>query len=105
MMIEMKTLPMNSDERFTPTEIIMATGIGRGSISDRALRLGLSRDGKGYTLEEVYKIIAYVPNRRKAAQDKAERLRNRLTDMLKTDNSPVSIEKNEKGEWSVEIRE
>ena len=94
---------MSEETLYTTAEIMLATGMGRGTITNRAMRLGFDRTGLGYTADQVLKIImAPLESHRKSEQAACE-LRERLNTMIAEENIPIGIvEKN--GTWVTEYR-
>ena len=80
---------------YRPSDVMKATGISRGQFCNRALMLGIKRD-RGYTIDEVYKIVSYAPINRTQKAD-VEKLRGLLSDMLKENGSPLRIQTDKDG--------
>lgn len=94
---------MNEETLYTTAEIMLATGMGRGTITNRAMRLGFDRTGFGYTAEQVMKIILQPLESHRKSEQAACELRERLNTMIEEENIPVGIvEKN--GVWKTEFR-
>lgn len=83
------------EKRYRPCDVIRATGISRGQFCNRALMLGIKRD-RAYTLDEVYRIVSYLPPNR-VCRANTDELRNTIADMLKQNGSGVRIETDENG--------
>jgi len=78
------------NELFSTKEIEIATGLQRGTITNRAKLLGFERTGRGYTQDQVYEIVTYC-RQHSADRQKAKRLRSLLIDRLEDDGLPMSI--------------
>lgn len=78
-----------SNELFTTAEIMFATGLTRGKITNRAKALGFDRTGRGYTLDQVMKIVTCGQHR--LDKDKAKVLRGMLNVRLDEENYPLAI--------------
>lgn len=90
-------------ELYTTAEIMLATGLPRGTITSRAKLLHYDRNGIGYTAEQVYKIVTYLHELHRKNETQAMKLRNRLNDMLKENGVPIEIAEDGKG--TVNIRQ
>lgn len=77
--------------RFTPAEAMAATGLSKGQFSNRALKLGIQRDGL-YTLDEVYQIVTCIRRYKSIPRPEAVKaLRNGLTKMMEAHNDNLTI--------------
>lgn len=71
------------------TEIMIATGLSRATIANRAKRLGFERTGKGYTYSQVVKIVTVGASR--ADKQKAIELRGMLNNTFAEECWPLKI--------------
>ena len=94
---------MSEAKRYTTSEVVLATGLGRGTVTNRALKLGYKRDGQGYTLEQVLSIITLPLQIHRTSEQNAKELRERLNDRFAKDRIPMGVIANKKGEWSLEF--
>lgn len=92
---------LDSTVLYTTAEIQLATGLGRGTITNRAKTLGFLRDGMGYTADEVYQIITRPLMIHRRNEANAIELRETLNEKLKEDDLPMAIVERD-GEWNME---
>ena len=81
---------MPDDVLYTTAEIMMATGLGRGTITNRAKRLGFDRNGRGYTFEQVKQMTTCTSHR--ADRQKASKLREMLNNTYADECWPLRIQ-------------
>ena len=86
---------------YTTAEIMLATGLPRGTITGRAKLLHYESNGIGYTAEQVYKIVTYLHELHRKNEKQATKLRNRLNEMLKENGIPMGIVEDEKGKVGI----
>ncbi len=91
------------DERlYTTAEIMLATGLQRGTVTNRAKRLGFERTGFGYTADQVLAIITQPLTSHRKSEAAAMELRERLNGMIRDAGYPMSIVSNKDGAWTIE---
>ena len=78
-----------NNELFTTAEILIATGLGRGTITNRAKKLGIPRTGRGYNFEQIMKMVTLGSSR--ADKQKALDLRERLNNTFAEECWPLKI--------------
>ena len=62
-------IPGRKEKLYTTAEIMLATGLQRGTIANRIFKPGYTRAGKGYTAEQVFRIITTpLQNHRKSGK-------------------------------------
>lgn len=83
----------DADLLYTTAEIMLATGLPRGTVTSRALRLGFERNGIGYTADQVLKIITQPLEIHRKCEENALELRERLNTMIEDNNLPMAIVK------------
>ena len=77
--------------KYTPAEAISATGLSKGQFTNRALKLGIARDGL-YTMDEVYQIVTSVRRYKSLPRPEAVKtLRNGLIKMMEAHNDGLTI--------------
>ena len=86
---------------YTTAEIMLATGLPRGTITSRAKLLRYERNGIGYTADQVYRIVTYTLELHRKNEKKATKLRNRLNEMLEENGVPFGIAADEKGKVGI----
>lgn len=91
------------ETKYTTAEVMLATGVGRGTVTNRAKKLGFKRDGTGYTAEQVLEIIAMPLMVHRKSEEMAMELRGKLNDMFREKNIPMGVVANKKGEWKLEF--
>lgn len=82
---------------YTTAEIMLATGLPRGTVTSRAKLLHYERNGLGYTADQVYEIITYPLQLHRKNEERAKNLRDRLNEMLKENGAGMEIVKDGKG--------
>lgn len=87
---------------YTTAEITLATGLQRGTITNRAKRLGFERTGFGYTADQVLAIITQPLVSHRKSEAAAMELRERLNGMIREAGYPMSIVSRKDGEWTIE---
>ena len=87
---------------YTTAEIMLATGLPRGTVTTRAKRLGFKRNGTGYTAEQVFKIVTTPLQVHRKSEENALELREDLNRMIEENNIPMRIEKNWNDEWKIQ---
>ena len=73
-------------------------------MTSRAKLLHYERNGIGYTAEQVYKIVTYTLVLHRKSEERAQRLRNKLNDMLRENGAGIEIAKGDDGTFSVKQR-
>lgn len=96
---------MANEKLYTTAEIMLATGLQRGTITNRAFTLGFERNGKGYTAQQVLQIVTMPLQRHRKSEEAAIELRERLNKMIVENGIPMAIVQNRKGEWTMEMME
>lgn len=91
------------DALYTTAEIMLATGLGRGTITNRALRLGYERNGKGYTVDQVIQIITVPLQIHRKSEAAAMELREKLNERFQKDDISMAIVRLD-GDWKLEYR-
>ena len=87
---------------YSTAEIMLATGMQRGTITNRAAKLGFDRNGFGYTAEQVLKILtAPLESHRKSMQAAME-LREKLNGMIEDEKLPIRITEGKAGKVTVQ---
>ena len=101
-----KKMPDKAEDTklYTTAEIMLATGLQRGTITNRVVRLGFKRNGTGYTAEQIFKIVTVPLQIHRKSEENAMELRERLNSMIAESNLPIGIVQNGSGEWTMEIR-
>lgn len=94
----------DSERLYTTAEIMLATGVGRGTVTNRAVKLGFKRDGQGYTAEQAFQIVTLPIISHRKSEEAAMELRERLNQMIKESGAPMCIVQNKNGEWQMEYR-
>lgn len=94
----------DNEKLYSTAEIMMATGVGRGTVTSRAMRLGYKRDGRGYTVDQVLAIITAPLESHRKSEAAAMELREKLNERLEEENIPIAIVGNKKGEFELEYR-
>ena len=89
---------------YTTAEIMLATGLPRGTITSRAKLLHYERNGIGYTADQVYRIVTYTLELHRKNEERAKKLRNRLNEMLKESGAGMEIVKRENGTFGMQQR-
>lgn len=93
----------DSEKRYTPAEIVLATGISRYTVRNRAIKLGYeTSDGTGYTAEQVMAMVTIPLQFHRKSEEAAMELRETLNKMIEENNVPMCIVQNKKGEWQME---
>lgn len=87
---------------YTTAEIMLATGLGRGTITNRAKRMGIDRTGMGYTVEQIVAMITYPLQMHRKSEQAAEELRGILNERLENENIPMAIVSRKNGAWELE---
>lgn len=95
---------MKDEKLYTTAEIMLATGLQRGTITNRAVRLGFNRNGTGYTAEQIFQIVTVPLQVHRKSEENALELRERLNSMIADSNLPMGIVQNRDGQWTMEIR-
>lgn len=90
------------DKLYTTAEIMLATGLPRGTVTNRAKRLGFKRNGTGYTSDQVFKIVTQPLQVHRKSEENAMELREDLNRMIEENNIPMRIEKNWNDEWKIQ---
>ena len=94
---------METDGRlYTTAEIMLATGLGRGTITNRAKKLGFKRNGIGYTVEQIIAILSVPLQIHRKSEETAMQLRETLNERFAAENIPMAIVNSKNGEWSLE---
>ena len=93
-----------SEKLYTTAEIMLATGLQRGTITNRAARLGFKRSGTGYTAEQIFKIVTVPLQIHRRSEENALELRERLNRMIAENNIPMGIVQDRNGQWTMEVR-
>lgn len=93
-----------TDKLYTTAEIVMATGLPRGTITTRAKRMGFERNATGYTEAQVLAMILQPLELHRKSEANALELRERLNQQFLDINVPMTIVENERGGWSIEYR-
>ena len=93
-----------SEKLYSTAEIMLATGVGRGTVTNRAKKLGFKRDGKGYTAEQAFQIVTLPLMSHRKSEESAMELRDTLNQMIEEKGVPMCIVQNKKGEWQMEYR-
>lgn len=91
------------DKLYTTAEIMLATGLQRGTVTNRAHTLGFERNGQGYTAQQVLQIVTMPLQRHRKSEEAAIELRERLNRMIEDNGIPMAIVQNRKGEWTMEM--
>lgn len=81
----------DKEQLYTTAEIMLATGLSRGTITSRAKYLGFKRTGFGYTREQIVMIINYPMEQHRKEAKIAEKLRDDLNRMLKEQGASAEI--------------
>lgn len=92
------------DKLYTTAEIMLATGLPRGTITTRAMRLGFKRNGIGYTSDQIFQIVTQPLQLHRKSEENALELREELNHRIEENNLPMRIEKNWNGEWKLQYR-
>lgn len=87
---------------YSTAEIMLATGLPRGTITNRAKKFGFDRTGMGYTAEQVLAIITMPMQIHRKSESMAVELRETLNEMLKQLDMPMAIVPKGDGEYMVE---
>ena len=99
-------MPMesNNDQEtlFTTAEIILATGLPRGTITNRAKYLGFDRTGHGYTAAQVLAMVIMPMELHRRDERRATELRAMVNKMLKRLDLPMEIVQQEDGKVDIE---
>lgn len=82
-------MPDGQNKLYGTAEIMIATGLGRGTITNRAKKLGFERNGKGYSFDQVMKMVTLGTSR--ADKQKALELRGMLNNTFKEECWPLKI--------------
>ena len=93
-----------SEKLYTTAEIMLATGLQRGTITNRAVRLGFKRNGTGYTAEQIFQIVTVPLQIHRKSEENALELRERLNEMIAENNIPMWIVQDRNGQWTMEVR-
>ncbi len=94
----------DKEKLYSTAEIMLATGVGRGTITNRALKLGYVRDGQGYTAEQVFQILTIPLQNHRRSEEAAMELRETLNQMIEDSGIPMCFVQNKNGEWKMEHR-
>lgn len=89
---------------FTTAEIMLATGLGRGTITNRARKLGFERNGVGYTSVQVLKIVTQPLEIHRKSEENAMELRENLNQMFEENGLPMAIVRKKNGQANIEFR-
>lgn len=95
---------MADEKLYTTAEVVLATGLQRGTITSRALRLGFKRNGTGYTAEQIFQIVTVPLQVHRKSEENAMELRDVLNGMIQENNIPMGIVQKKNGEWTLEMR-
>lgn len=79
------------EKLYTTAEIMLATGLQRGTVTNRALKLGFERNGVGYTAMQVLQIITQPLEIHRRNEENAMELRERLNRMITEGELPMAI--------------
>lgn len=91
-----------TEKLYSTAEIMLATGLQRGTITNRAHQLGFERNGFGYTAEQVLKIITRPLESHRKSEEAAMELRTKLNEMIQERDIPMGITQLKSGEWITE---
>ena len=89
---------------YSTAEIMMATGMERGTITNRAKKLGFERNGYGYTAEQVMRIMLQPLESHRKSEEAALELREILNRKIQEMGLPMGIVENENGKWCIAYR-
>ena len=79
------------EKLFSTAEIMLATGLGRGTITNRAKTLGFERTGFGYTESQIVKIISLPLESHRKSEQEALELRERLNKRIAEEGLPMAF--------------
>ena len=97
-------MPESAETLYTTAEIMLATGIGRGTITNRAKRLRFKRNGVGYTVDQIIAILTVPLQIHRKCEETAMQLRETLNERFAAENIPMAVVSNREGEWMLEYR-
>lgn len=97
-------MPDNDEKLYTTADVMLATGLGRGTITNRAKTLGFERNGFGYTEEQIVRIITLPLESHRKSEQEAMELRERLNKRIAEDGIPMSIVTKKNGKIGLEYR-
>lgn len=97
-------MPDGHETLYTTAEIMLATGVGRGTVTNRAAKLGYKRNGQGYTLDQLLAIITLPIMSHRKSESMAMELREKLNERMEKDGIPMAVVSNREGEWMLEYR-
>lgn len=86
---------------YTTSEIMMVTGLGRGTITNRAVKYGFLRNGKGYTVEQIMTMLTEPKRHPRNSQKMANELREKLTREIVRRNLPMVFLEDAEGNWKL----
>lgn len=92
----------NQKKLFTTAEITLATGLPRGTITNRARKLGFERTGQGYTSDQVLSMVMMPMILHRRDENRADELRNTLNEMLSELDMPMEIVEQPDGHYAIE---
>ena len=92
------------EKLYSTAEIGLATGMGRGTITNRAKKLGFERNGFGYTEDQVLQMITLPLESHRKCEREAIDLRARLNRRFEDENIPIAIVSQKNGTFAMEYR-
>ena len=98
----MNVMQEQSEKLFTTSEITLATGLPRGTITNRAKTLGFDRTGCGYTTAQVLAMVTMPMQIHRRSEERATELRESLNEMLAQLDLPMEIVQQPNGHYEVE---
>lgn len=90
------------EKLFSTAEIMLATGLGRGTITSRAKTLGFERTGFGYSEAQIIKIITLPLESHRRSEQEALELREKLNKRIAEEGIPMSIVTKANGKTKLE---
>ena len=95
---------MDEKKLYTTAEIVLATGLGRGTVTNRAKQLGFNRNGFGYTEDQVLAIVTLPMESHRKNEQNAIDLRARLNRRFEDEDIPMAIVAQKNGTFAMEYR-
>lgn len=93
---------MEDAKLYTTAEIMLATGLPRGTITNRAKALGFDRTGMGYTADQVVAMIMRPMHLHRRDEKNADELRGVLNERLKEMGAPMQIVPRADGSYTMQ---
>ena len=95
----------DEDRLYTSAEIVLATGVSRQTLRNRAKILGFNTSsGSGYTAAQVLAVITMPIQLHRKNEENAMELREKLNRMFEENGLPMAIVQKKNGQADIEFR-